>query len=79
MTSPGILVFAKLPSPINGLTLFDHLLETARKLTEKLSGILCDESRQPITEEIIEAMRSRILTHNFSIHSESQNTHVHTE
>ncbi|MFW5427113.1 MAG: cell division protein ZipA C-terminal FtsZ-binding domain-containing protein [Methylophagaceae bacterium] len=79
MTSPGILVFAKLPSPINGLTLFDHLLETSRKLTEKLSGILCDESRQPVTEEIIEAMRSRILSLNFSMHSNSQDAHAYTE
>ena len=79
MASPGILVFAKLPSPINGLTLFDHLLETSRKLTEKLSGVLCDESRQPVTDEIIEAMRSRILSLNFSMHSDNQDTHVYTE
>ncbi|MBL1321452.1 MAG: cell division protein ZipA C-terminal FtsZ-binding domain-containing protein [Methylophaga sp.] len=79
MTTPGILVFAKLPSPINGLTLFDHLLETSRKLTEKLNGILCDESRQAVTEEMIEAMRSRVLSHNFSMHSTSQDAHVYTE
>ncbi|PHS27539.1 MAG: hypothetical protein COA83_00610 [Methylophaga sp.] len=79
MASPGILVFAKLPSPINGLTLFDHLLETSRKLTKKLNGVLCDDSRQPVTDETVEAMRSRILKLNFSMHSESQNSHVYTE
>lgn len=78
MATPGILVFAKFPGPINGLALFDELLETSRTLTMKLSGILCDESRQTVTEDIIETMRSRILSLNFSMHSESnQDNHVY--
>ena len=79
MATPGILVFAKLPGPINGLSLFDELLEASRAITEKLSGALCDESRQPVTEETVEVMRSRILSLNFSMHSDSQDTHVYTE
>lgn len=73
MATPGILVFAKLPGPINGLSLFDDLLKTSQSLTTKLSGILCDETRKPVNEDTIEAMRSRILNLNFSMHSESQN------
>jgi cell division protein ZipA len=79
ITTPGILIFAKLPGPINGLTLFDDLLETARTLTNKLSGLLCDDARQPVTNETIEAMRSRILNLNFSLHSENQEPHVYTD
>lgn len=79
IATPGILIFAKLPGPINGLSLFDELLETSRTVAEKLSGVLCDDSRQPITDEAVEAMRSRILGLNLSMHSESQNSHVYTE
>lgn len=71
MTTPGILVFAKLPGPINVPSLFDELLATSRTLSDKLNGTLCDESRKPITEESIEAMRSRILSLNLSMHSEN--------
>ncbi len=79
LSTPGILIFAKLPGPINGLSLFDELLETSRSLSVKLSGVLCDDSRQPITDEALETMRNRILSLNFSMHSASQNNHVYTD
>ena len=70
MTTPGILMFAKLPGPINGLTLFDELLETAQSLTDKLNGVLCDESQHLINQTILESMRSRILTMNLTLQEE---------
>ena len=70
MTTPGILMFAKLPGPINGLTLFDELLETAQSLTDKLNGVLCDESQHVINQTILESMRSRILTMNLTLQAE---------
>lgn len=72
MTTPGILIFATLPGPVNGLMLFDDVLETAQHLTEKLDGILSDESREPLTQASIEAMRSRILALNFSLQTEQR-------
>jgi len=70
MNTPGILMFAKLPGPVNGLTLFDDLLETAQSLTEKLNGILCDQSKQQVNQNILESMRSRILNMNLTLQAE---------
>lgn len=71
MTTPGLLIFARLPGPINGLALFDDLLETAEKLAIKLSGTLCDEKREPISQHSLEQMRGRILTLNLTIQAET--------
>ena len=71
LTTPGLLIFARLPGPVNGLAMFDDLLETAQSLTEKLGGTLSDDTRQPISESRLEAMRSRIFNLNFAIHNEN--------
>lgn len=72
MTTPGVVIFAKLPGPVNGLTLFDDVLETAQYLTEQLDGVLCDEVRQPVTPATLETMRSRIFSLNLSLQTEQQ-------
>ena len=73
MTTPGLLIFARLPGPVNGLALFDDLLDTARGMTEQLGGQLCDETRQPVTDNALENMRSRILDYQMSAEAESNN------
>jgi len=73
MQTPGLLVFARLPGPVNGLTLFDDLLDVAQKMTDKLDGTLCDESRQAISQSAIEDMRSRILNLNLQLQTEQNN------
>jgi len=70
MQTPGLLVFARLPGPVNGLTLFDDLLDVAQKMTDKLDGTLCDESRDILSQSAIEAMRSRILSLNLQLQAE---------
>jgi len=71
LTTPGLLIFARLPGPVNGLIVFDDLLETAQSLTEKLGGTLCDDARQPISDSRLESMRSRIFNLNFALHNEN--------
>jgi cell division protein ZipA len=71
LTTPGLLIFARLPGPVNGLAMFDDLLETAQAITEKLGGTLSDDAREPISESRLEAMRSRIFHLNFAIHNEN--------
>lgn len=71
MATPGLLIFARLPGPTNGLTLFDDLLDTAQKLAATLGGVLSDEQRQPIDDSTLEEMRSRIFTLNLSLQTES--------
>ena len=71
MTTPGLLIFARLPGPTNGLTLFDDLLDTAQKLAATLGGVLSDEQRHPIDDATLEEMRSRIFSLNLSLQTES--------
>ncbi len=71
MKTPGLLIFSRLPGPVNGLTLFDDLLDTAEKMADKLDGVLSDESRQPVSQATVEAMRSRILNLNLQLQAEN--------
>lgn len=71
MNTPGLLIFSRLPGPVNGLALFDDLLDTAQGMSDQLGGILCDESRQPLNDEALEAMRSKILNYQMSVQAES--------
>lgn len=71
MTTPGLLVFARLPGPVSGLALFDDMLETAQGMSDQLGGILCDESREPVSDTALEAMRSKILNYQMSAQTES--------
>lgn len=67
MKTPGLLLFARLPGPVNGLTIFDSMLDTAQQLTAYLGGILCDEKREPITDKHLESIRNRIFELNLSL------------
>jgi cell division protein ZipA len=71
MNTPGLLIFSRLPGPVNGLTLFDDLLDTAQKMADKLDGVLSDEARQPVNQATVEAMRSRILELNMKLQTEN--------
>lgn len=71
MTTPGLLIFARLPGPVNGMALFDDLLDTAQAISDELGATLCDETRQPITDSALETMRSRILEYQMSAQTES--------
>lgn len=67
MKTPGLLLFARLPGPVNGLTVFESMLDTAQQLTAYLGGILCDEKREPITDKHLEGVRNRIFELNLSL------------
>lgn len=72
MKTPGLLVFTRLPGPINGLTIFDSMLETAQELTTYLGGVLCDEKREPITDLHLESVRNRIFELNLSLQADTK-------
>ena len=71
MSTPGLLIFARLPAPISGLALFDDLLDTAKNMTQSLGGVLCDETRQPVSDAAIESMRTKIFEYQMSVQAES--------
>lgn len=72
MKTPGLLMFARLPGPVNGLTVFDSMLDSAQQLTLNLGGILCDEKREQITEKHLEATRNRIFELNLSLQADNK-------
>lgn len=72
LQTPGLLLFARLPGPIDGMALLDVLLESAQQMAAQLGGVLCDEQRQPLTDTTIESMRNRIIDSNLT----QQNQHT---
>lgn len=79
MSSPGLLLFARFPGPVSGMALFDELLDTAQNMTDDLGGVLCDENREPITQEALETIRKRIFDYQLSVQGENQDPHDYHE
>jgi cell division protein ZipA len=59
-TTPGLTLFAILPGPLDGLTLFSEMLSAAEKLATLLDGSLQDESHSDLSKQTIEHMRQEI-------------------
>lgn len=67
MKTPGLLLFARLPGPINGMAIFDALMDAAEGIAEQLDGIICDDNRSPLEEAKVETLRSQIFELNLSL------------
>lgn len=72
MKTPGVLLFARLPGPVNGLAVLDAMLDCATNMAGQLDGIVCDEQRQPLTDDTLEAMRSRIFELNLNLQNDAR-------
>jgi cell division protein ZipA len=59
-TTPGLTLFAILPGPLDGLSLFSEMLSVAEKLATLLDGTLQDESHSDLSKQTIEHMRQEI-------------------
>ncbi len=71
MITPGLLIFAKFPAPIDSLILFEEMYKTAISMADMLGGILCDELQKTVTQDTIESMRGRILKMNLTMQIEN--------
>jgi len=58
LNTPGISLFMQLPGPSNASEAFDVMLQTAYRMSETLEARLCDRSRQPMTESVVEEYRN---------------------
>jgi cell division protein ZipA len=58
LNTPGITLFLQLPGPTNAVNAFDDMLHTAQRMSEVLEARLCDRSRQPLTESVVEEYRN---------------------
>ena len=57
LKTPGITLFMQLPGPSNAADAFADMLHTAQGMSEMLEARLCDRSRQPLTETVIDEYR----------------------
>ncbi len=72
MKTPGILLFARLPGPVNGLAVLDAMLDCATQMAEQLDGVVCDEQRQLLTDQALESVRGRIFELNLTLQKDAR-------
>ena len=56
----GVCFFLSLPTPVDGLQVFNGMLRLAEDLCETLEGALLDEARRPLTRAGIEALLEQV-------------------
>ena len=54
LNTPGVSLFLQLPGPENAGDAFRDMLNTAYRMSEALEARLCDRSRQPLTESVVD-------------------------
>lgn len=57
---PGVVLFFQPPQVDDPIAVFDDLVTTCHELALRLNGVEWDEKRQPLTQEKIARMRSRL-------------------
>jgi len=62
-TTPGLTLFAQLPGPSDGMSIFSDMLFTAQRLAALLGGELQDETHSVLSKQTIEHIRGQILEH----------------
>lgn len=73
LQTPGLMLFTQLPGAINGMAMFDAMYECAQQLATRLDGHVCDHKRQPLTEQALEDLRSRIFEFNLALQQDQEN------
>lgn len=61
LTTPGLLLFMRLPGPLEGIKALELLVITADRLAKKLGGVICDERRNRMTNQALMHLRGEVL------------------
>ena len=61
--TPGVVLFAQLPGPKDGLAMFSDMLFTAERMAALLDVELQDETHSALSKQTIEHIREEILEH----------------
>lgn len=72
--TPGLTLFMALPGPFSFLDAFDDLIDTGKRLTERLSGTLADERRNRINDQIIAFEREAVI--DYATHQKREQTEL---
>lgn len=57
LSTPGLVLFQVLEGPGDHLEVFETMLQTARRLAERLDCALCDTRRKPLSDSAITMLR----------------------
>lgn len=60
LATPGLLLFMKLPGPLEEMRALELLLTMSDQLAKKLGGVICDERRNPLTNQALMHLRSEV-------------------
>ncbi|SCZ49317.1 cell division protein ZipA [Thiohalomonas denitrificans] len=60
LETPGLIFFLQLPGPVDGVTAFQRMLETARIFNSELGGQLCNERRKPLDVAQLAKLQERV-------------------
>lgn len=60
LTTPGLLLFMKLPGPLEEIKALDLLVLTADQLARELGGTISDERRRPMTNQGLLHLRNQV-------------------
>lgn len=63
-STPGLTIFARLPGPKDGLSIFADMLYTAEQLADLLDGELRDETHSALSKQTISHIREEIQEHH---------------
>jgi cell division protein ZipA len=64
MKTPGLVMFMRLPGPLDARVAFELMLNTGQRLAEDLGGELRDETRSVLSAQTIAHVRERITEFN---------------
>lgn len=64
-SSPGLVLFLRLPVAIESKKAFEKMLACARLLAQQLDGELMDETRSTLTQQTIGHLRERVAAYQF--------------
>ena len=62
--TPGLTLFAQITDRIDGMALFNEMLESTERLAALLDGEIQDESHSDLSKQTIEHIREEIQEHN---------------
>lgn len=60
LETPGVLLFMRLPGPVEAVSSLELMVSSAGQLSEKLHGIICDERRNKLTNQSLSHLRSEV-------------------
>lgn len=76
LRTPGLTLLLQLPGPIDNNAAFDRFYHTGKELAQRLGGVLCDESRNRLTQQTFNHMKDKISEYNIKLQL-SQHPSIH--